>query len=279
MTGASGLGKRRSLEDRLRAVAQSSGRDLGWLRRRHVFIRALHRLAADPDGRWVLKGGVAVELRRGDAARATKDIDVAISEPADWDAGGDAARAALAKALAHDADGDLFDFVITRRTPLADDAYGRPAWRFSVDANLAGKLFVSIRIDLVDRPEELVGLTTLELPAGISPLPGAPIRWITVTDLRQQFAEKFHALTRSYSGGDSTRVKDLLDVVLLIDDGLRGDALLATVVRRVFTVRGTPIVPSALGRPPTGWGPTFAALAAEVGLTEVTAANAGEMVD
>ena len=62
---------RAAIEDRLRAHAVESGNDLNWLRRRFVFARILTRICASaPDG-WILKGGMAVELRRPGLARAT----------------------------------------------------------------------------------------------------------------------------------------------------------------------------------------------------------------
>jgi len=187
------------------------------------------------------------------------------------------ARATLVEALSVDVDGDFFQFAVGAGTPLVDDAYGRPAWRFTVDAILAGKSFVKFHLDLVERPEELVGLTTLILPIGVAAPPGAVVRSVVVTDLRQQFAEKIHALARSYASGESTRVKDLLDIVLLVDDGLIGDADLYEVVRRVFTVRGTSELPASLGPPPMAWAEPFRQMALNVGVTDMTAQDAGKI--
>lgn len=76
---------RQSLETRLRQQAETSGRDLNWLRRRHVFLRLLHRLAAAEPDRWVLKGGVAVELRRPGLARPTRDLDLVMRDAGSLD--------------------------------------------------------------------------------------------------------------------------------------------------------------------------------------------------
>lgn len=277
MTPTSPLAYRRSLEDRLRVVAAETGRDLGWVRRRHVFIRVLHRLVGNQPDRWVLKGGFAVELRRPGLARATRDIDLTVRTAGLAGDGQEALQSALASALARDVDGDGFGFAIGRVTPLAEDAYGRPAWRFSVDAALAGKSFVAFHLDVVERPEELVELTTLALPAGTAPPPGAGPRVVVVTDLRQQFAEKLHALTRSYATGESTRVKDLLDIVLLAEDGLQADRRLHEVVRRIFTVRGTSELPGDLGPPPLSWEGPFRLMAGSIGLPDLTAPEAGRI--
>jgi hypothetical protein len=268
---------RRSLEDRLRASATDSGRDLGWLRRRHVFLRVLHRLAANQPDEWVLKGGFAVELRRPGLARTTVDIDLVVRRRIGGNVDVMRVRDKLIAGLSVDVDEDSFQFSLGPGTPLADDAYGRPAWRFTVNAILAGKSFVKFHLDIVERPEELVGLTTLTLPIGVGAPPGAVVRSVVATDLRQQFAEKFHALTRSYASGESTRVKDLLDIVLLVDDGLIGDAELHMVVRRVFAVRGTSELPTVLGVPPLAWANPFQRMAVNVGLPDMTAVDAGKI--
>jgi hypothetical protein len=268
---------RRSLEDRLRASANDDGRDLGWLRRRHVFLRVLHRLAANQPDEWVLKGGFAVELRRPGLARTTLDIDLTLRHRMAGDIDEARVRTPLVRALSADVDGDFFQFAVGPGTPLADDTHGRAAWRFTVDAILAGRSFVKFHLDLVERPEELIGITTLRLPVGIAAPPGAVVRSVVVTDLRQQFAEKVHALTRSYANGESTRVKDLLDIVLLVDDGLIGDAELYVVVRRVFAVRGTSELPTVLGAPPLAWAEPFQRMAVNVGLPDMTAVDAGKI--
>lgn len=69
---------RAALEDRLRNQAQASGVDLQRLRRRVVVERLLVRLDDSAPGRWILKGGMAVELRLHDRARATRDLDLAV---------------------------------------------------------------------------------------------------------------------------------------------------------------------------------------------------------
>ena len=130
---------RRSLEDRLRASATDSGLDLGWLRRRHVFMRVLHRLAANQPDEWVLKGGFAVELRRPGLARTTLDIDLTLRQRMAGDVVESRVRAPLVRALSADVDGDFFQFAVGPGTPLANDTHGRAAWRFTVDSILAGR--------------------------------------------------------------------------------------------------------------------------------------------
>lgn len=267
---------RQALEARLRHDAETSGRDLNWLRRKHVFLRMLHRLAAAQPDVWVLKGGVAVDLRRPGTARTTKDIDLAMRHPQTADPSDPGPMAQLLRtALAVDVDGDLFAFALSEPTRMAEDSYGRPAWRFRVRASLAGRVFTETRIDAIARPEELSGITQIPLGPGVCPPLGAPTRGLLATDLRQQFAEKIHALTRIYGSGESSRIKDLVDLVLLIDDEVPLDAELVRTARQVFAVRGTHEMPDDLGTPPESWREPFHMQAAEFGVVpdDVDAAN------
>jgi len=68
---------RAALETRLPQQAGGSQTSLGRLRRRVAFERLLARLFGEEASPWLLKGGYALELRLGDTARATRDLDLA----------------------------------------------------------------------------------------------------------------------------------------------------------------------------------------------------------
>jgi hypothetical protein len=72
----SGGAFRRALEDRLRAQGLASGVALVRLRKMVAFDRFLARLMLSQPDAWVLKGGLALQLRLGERARTTKDVDV-----------------------------------------------------------------------------------------------------------------------------------------------------------------------------------------------------------
>lgn len=264
---------RAALEDRLKNQARQADVDLERLRRRTVFERLLVRLDVRNPGRWILKGGMAVEFRLGDRARATRDLDLAMR--GDFD-DGDEVRDALIEALADDPDGDRFEFEIGQPVPLQIDEAGRPGWRFSVDAKLAGRRFAAVRLDVVARREEIAGTERITLP-GTMAFAGLPTRNVEVVDRRQQFAEKLHALTRTYGDRPSSRVRDLPDLVLLIEDGLTPDAELLARVRHVFDVRGTHPVPEQIPDPPADWAERYTALASELDITPKTL-DAGMLV-
>jgi nucleotidyltransferase AbiEii toxin of type IV toxin-antitoxin system len=156
---------RRALETRLKQESENTGGDLGRLRRRVVFDRLAVRLSVDDGTQWILKGGAALEFRLRGRARAAKDLDLAVTSGA---ADGLALRELLIDALTEDPDGDWFSFRVKEPVVLAVDAGGRGAWRFSVEAWLAGKSFASIRLDVAARGEELAVTEQLELDASES---------------------------------------------------------------------------------------------------------------
>lgn len=239
---------REALEHRLKQQAIDDGHDLNRLRRLVVFDRLATRLSTDPDGNWVLKGGAVMEFRLS-RARMTKDLDPAtrLDRP-----DGEDVRDRIIEALAVDTDGDGFIFQVKQPMALAADAGGRGAWRFAVEVRLAGKQFAGVRMDVAARGEELALTEQLPLPNTLE-FAGTPARSIEAVDRRQHFAEKLHALTRDYGDRSNTRIKDLADLVLLIESPLDADSSLMNAVRHVFSLRNTHPVPHEIDDPPAAW--------------------------
>lgn len=259
-----GVALRRALEVRLKQEADSTATDLGRLRRRVVFERLMTRLALGPDDRWVLKGGVALEFRLLNQARATKDLDLLVR--ADLPHGADI-RDLLVESLAVDPDEDRFSFYVSAPVAIAADGAGRPGWRFMVEAILAANPFAVIRLDVVARDHEVAGTEHLRLPGTLA-FADIPGRMVEAVDRRQHFAEKLHALTRDYGDRPSTRVKDLADLILLIENGLPADTHLVRTVRHVFTARETHPVPIEIPDPPPEWRASYPQIAS--GLTRTS---------
>ncbi|MET7766869.1 nucleotidyl transferase AbiEii/AbiGii toxin family protein [Streptomyces sp. NPDC005393] len=246
---------RRALEDRLKQQTNDTRTDLARRRRLMVFDRLATRLASDPSAGWVLKGGAAMEFRLSGRARTTKDLDLAARPDGAVQPDGDDVRELLIEALAVDADGDGFQFRVSVPMVLKADTDGRGGWRSSVEARLAGKLFEAVRVDVVARSEEIALTERLPLPNTLE-FAGTPQRTIEAVDRRQHFAEKLHVFTRDYGGRPNTRVKDLVDLVLLIESGLSPDAVLTGTVQHVFAVRATHSVPESIPDPPPAWNGT-----------------------
>ena len=83
----------------------------------------------------------------------------------------------------------------------------------------------------------------------------------------QQFAEKLHAYTLPRQGALNSRVRDLVDMVLLIQSGTLAKAKIAEAIRVTFERRRTHKVLTVLPQPPTDWEKPYDALAKECGLS------------
>jgi Nucleotidyl transferase AbiEii toxin, Type IV TA system len=270
---------RDGLEASLSVEALRRHVDPNRLRRHVAFERLLLRLAADTaDGapRWVLKGGLALELRLGLQARATRDLDLALLEPL---GNGREAHSCLVEALAEDVQGDFFTFAVQAPRPVAADGGGRAGWRFAVDARLAGRTFAALRLDVVARAEELAGGTEPFTFASRLAFASYPPRvTVEASCLTQQAAEKLHALTRPYEDRPNTRTKDLVDLVLLAENQLIDRARLGDRVRTVFAVRRTHELPDDLPPIPAAWRQDYAALVAGLDVEATTMDAALELV-
>ena len=83
--------------------SNESGVPIGRLRRRVLLERIVARLEFVDSGKWVLKGGMALEVRLANRARLTKDIDLALREE---QADGDLIERRLVDALSTDPHND-----------------------------------------------------------------------------------------------------------------------------------------------------------------------------
>ena len=250
---------RTALETRLLEHSRRSGMSLVRLRKSVVFSRLLARLLAVAPHRWVLKGGLAMDYRFGSRVRTTKDMDLA--SIGDEETATEDLIAAQAVEL-----GDYFNFEIDWTGQL-DEMDGARAVRYHVRCLLAGRLFEEGVIDVgFDLPEgwdpELIEGPDLLGFAEIDPVEAPTL------PLELQVAEKVHAYTRSYgdSGGSSTRVKDLIDLVLIGTGAELDAATLARALKETFEQRGQHEVPTRLPEPPAQWVTPYGVLAREVDL-------------
>ena len=257
---------RMALEARLASSSRDTGVDLNRLRRRVVFERILVRLDDAQRGRWVLKGGMALEMRWHDRARATRDLDLAARDDVS-----DASelRVGLAATLECDPHGDWFQFMVGSARALTADAAGRPGWRFPVEARLAGRPFAQVTLDTVMRAEEIGGTERRPLP-GMLAFAGLPPASVELVDRNQHFAEKLHALTQTYGDRPNTRTRDLVDLLMLVEDGLRPTSELYARVRHVFAVREAHALPTDLPDLPPLWAASYPTLATELDVTAKT---------
>lgn len=260
-----------SLNHRLRNIAAQEGVPPERVRNRYVFQRVLARLSRDP--RWVLKGGFSLELRLGLAARTTKDLDLLR-----WDAAGLTASD-LQDLLDEALDVDLADncsFVVRLPRQVRAEDEMPSTWRVVVDVQVARSSFATVTIDIVTRAgEPTYGLDAVTV---LPVLGGEPFA-VRSVDLTRHAAEKTHAYARIYAHErPSSRVKDLVDLALLVEQGLLEPAGYAHAVKAVFAERDTAAPPSDLPNPPGDWRAPFASMAADIGLDERTLDGAAELV-
>ncbi len=262
---------RRALEDRLQDIAGTENVDLQRLRRQVAFDRLLARLfqAAQPRALpWALKGGYAMELRIK-AARTTKDIDLTMrSVFSSGEKKGEKMNLAVLEKLQEAAAFSNDDFfVYTIGEPISDlDAAPYGGARFPVEARLDGRVFVGFHLDVgigdaVMEPLEVIeGRDWLGFAGIASPS-------LYMIPREQQFAEKLHAYTLPRQGAVNSRVRDLVDMVLLIQSGTLENEKINEGVRITFGRRTSHTLPRLLSPPPTEWQKPYDALAKECGLS------------
>lgn len=249
---------RRALETRLRTQSQRDGVPLVRLRKLVAFDRLLARLLlAEPDA-WVLKGGLALQLRLGQRARTTKDIDFLLRQPVDD------LHQLLIHAVSLDA-GDWFRFEVDRSRSQERELPGGGR-RFFVRSLLDGRDFEMFHLDVgMDDPmignAQYLAMPALLEFADISPtiVPCYPIA--------QQLAEKTHAYCSEHGTGANSRVKDLIDILLLASLQPLSESSLFHALQVTFAARDTGALPLSLPNPPGNWAQPFRRLADETGLT------------
>ncbi len=255
---------RKSLESRLMNVSQETNIDLQRLRRKVAFDRLLARFFVNGKNTWLLKGGYALEIRFAHA-RATKDIDLTLH----MQLNASSESEHLMTMLQDESHIDLGDYFTFAFRPAMQELDGAPegGFRFPVEAIMDGRPFVKFHIDigigdiLVEPVEKIIGEDWLEF-AGISPA------IIYAISKEQQFAEKLHAYTLPRTDRLNTRVKDLVDMLLLIREGSVDEAVVSENLRKVFQRRNTHNLLVTLPLPPDGWNVKFDLLAKECGMNE-----------
>lgn len=139
------------------------------------------------------------------------------------------------------------------------------AVRYHVTAKLAGRPFEEATADVgfgdpfVPEPDLLPGTTLLEF-AGIERLT------VPTVALEQHIAEKLHAYARTYGKEGSTRVKDLIDLVLAAEYGTPHSGRLRLALQSTFRSRGAHSVLDQLPSPPNDWAVSYRKMAQETGM-------------
>ncbi len=249
---------RAALEQRLITLANQTGVPLVRLRKLVVFDRLMARLSVVASSGWVLKGAVALNFRAGSRFRTTKDLDLCRY---------DSEAAATADFLAAQSVklGDYFTFIIERSGKLDPDTENASV-RYHVTAQLAGRRFDDVTVDVgfgdpvVTEPEIVRGPDLLSF----ADIPAAEVPTLS---LEQHVAEKVHAYTRRYvSDMASSRVKDLIDLVIILSIFVLNAGRLRQALKSIFVARGSHPLPTVLPPPPPLWRTSYRKTATEAGL-------------
>jgi len=261
---------RKALEDRLKNLAREQAVPLDRMRRRITVDRFLARLF---DGHnktpiWLLKGGYALEFRFHNIARTTKDVDFSIPHLKSADE--NAIRALLQDVVKKDLS-DWFIFYIGTPMKEFDQAvYG--GWRYPVEARVANRVFTKFHIDvgigdaIISDAEWKEGENILRF-AGIKPA------YVALLPIEQHFAEKIHAYSYPRDKRPFSRMRDLVDLVLMIEQGLPGNELLLSAAKATFKRRGSHDIPEILEAPPDTLADSYVQLANDCGVAKKTMAE------
>lgn len=104
---------------------------------------------------------------------------------------------------------------------------------------------------------------------------GVPGRTVEVIDVNRHAAEKLHALCRHYGDRENSRVRDLIDIVLLHEHGLLDHSRLSWHAQAVWSERGDCAPPYAAPSLPASWPIKYEDLASTLGLgTDFNSAEA-----
>ena len=169
--------------------------------------------------------------------------------------------------------GDWFEYAIG---PPVIDLTAAPygGARYPVEARMDERIFARFHLDAGIGDGVMQPLETIICRdwLGFAGIESARVRMI---GREQQFAEKIHAYTLPRNAANS-RVKDLVDLALLIRSGELDKQRILDALRLTFDRRGTHDLPGGLVPPPADWQIPFQALAEECGLpTDIAAVFAG----
>ena len=235
----------------------SEGRVRAWISYM-VLVGLLEQSRESSEGfQFTVKGGVALELRLRDRARATKDIDLVLHHD-EADLAGALERAVDARAR-----GGYQGFNYRRKGEPLVLENGTISVEFAV--TYEGGTWTSIIVD-VARAEP--GEGEIELPPAVLLQEATGITGpaeLACLSLRMHVAQKLHGMTLPpRRGRRNERFKDLVDV-LLMEPLVTDYAGLRQACESIFRTRGTHDWPPVLELP-SHWVEPFAALARELDL-------------
>lgn len=231
---------RAALTDRIAVAAETGGFTIGQLRRQFAYDRLLTRIFTTDKGNWILKGAGGLLARIPDHARHSLDVD--LFHQGQIETGIEQ----LQQLGAADTFGDYFTFDITTKRPRASGAINVD---LSVVAYLGEREFERFKIDLVVSSNMTATPETVD-PINPVQVPGLPVTTYRVYPLVDHIADKHAAMLETHSGQESTRYRDLVDLVVIassqrVDAAALRKALLSEYAHRRLVVPAEISLPSA----------------------------------
>ena len=227
-----------------------------------VLLGALDR-SRESDPLFLLKGGVAMELRVGGGARATKDVDLVFF--------GDPEQ--LAEALDQDLEEpySVFDF---EREEVESGSKGLFS-RVNVKLLFRGRSWGALKLEVASPDSRVTDSEEVEaIPIDEFGIDGPQM--IRCLSLRYQIAQKLHAVTQRFEKSENDRFRDLIDLIicrdLVVDLAEVHEACVDT-----FGARGLHVWPPTL-EVPDAWAEPYAALAEEMDFPVTDAGDAAAQV-
>lgn len=218
-----------ALDMAVKAAAKASPMDTNRAITNFYHHRLLCRIFRDPESGFILKGGQGM-LARTIGARATRDIDL-LSERNSIDDALNALKAAAAIDL-----GDYIHFIFETATTIkAGDEY-RSGWNVAFTPWLGAKPQPRISIDLVvdEIPMNAVERVT---PADRLDIDGLEVCDYLVYPVENALADKLCAIIERHQGRASTRVKDLVDIIVYATTSDADGFTLSRQIRREAAAR------------------------------------------
>lgn len=215
-----------------------------------ALIGALDRVRVDAAPRFLVKGGVSMELRLGLRVRATKDIDLVFR--------GEAGEMldALEQAFEQPCSGFTF-----RRKGELEDIRDTGSRRLEVQVSFGGREWQTLQLEIA-RPEA-DEIELVPVAVGIADFGLDGPEQVACLSLRYQVAQKLHAVTERPPDRPNLRFWDLIDLILL-EDLIDDDVVrVREAAESIFAGRGTHDWPPELIIP-DAWREPYARAANEI---------------
>lgn len=218
----------RLVNDRASESGVPPARLQGWLNAM-VVAAVLDRVRDENDEPvFLLKGGVAMELRLKLRARTTKDYDAAFRARADE------VLDLLDEALR----GSYNNFTLIRDAP--EDIRNTGAMRLRLRLSYKGREWGSVKLELAPVEGQMGTELDRVEAAPVDGLQVPVLQVVSCVSVRYQVAQKIHACTEVFgAGADNDRFRDVMDIVL-VEDLVRGEVGLTRTREAcidIFTVR------------------------------------------